>query len=988
MSKTAGAMSWILAVAALAGALEAHEHAATCSCGWSFETNRYDFEGSVVGKRGVNLLNGNSVARFSKTPPSLPTPENNRGVTVNYFINLTSSGVGNLTHVGQTLEPIDESLYLGVGTTADTIARAVESWNVACGINLVRVFNHTQAQMKIGERTLPGSTVGLGGFTASSQGQGFFITGGFVQLDKEVTTAGTWTTNFLLTVTAHEIGHAIGLQHTNISSLMFPSVGAIVGPAQDEMWWTQAGLYGRAQPSILNAVDNSGQVTVSMRKVAQQMTGTTSDQTFQGSAPAPFGPGVGTGALTQNNVLRYELQRKLDGQADGTYVTVNNNIQAGGGNNANPSVALASNTFTAVDMSVPASGNYRYRYRAVYENSGNDTFSAERLVAVTVVDATRPVANNDMYAVAEDGFLIVNSATGVLNNDDAKTFTLTAVLVNDVQNGDLTLNADGSFTYDPDPNFFGNDTFTYFAQNDNIPVDMSMMATVTIMVNSVNDAPVTTDWFMNIQEDTSASDSLSVAVTDPDGAPPAYALLNDVDNGTLTFNSATGAFSYTPDTEFSGMDSFDWRANDGNANSNTSTVWISVTPVNDNPFAVISAPASGTVTVMVDEVVNFAGAGSSDDDGTVDIFHWDFADGDTADISSGTSAIGATTHAFDTPGSYVVTLVVEDNDQGLSAADTVTIEVIGGAGDANLALTKGTLTINHAKPNADILILQGVINPGQLPANLGGLVVALTLNGTPYGPVGALDAAGKFVSPAGSSPMGTYSIAAKGGKFSFTLKLADLADIVGISNATFINTNVLDIGLNLSRVSPAFDMDFVAQPEFTVTSTVNKSAKGTFALTKNRLLSGAFLATKASVKEVAGGHTFVLSGFLTPGGGAATSLNLGGNGIDLTIDGDSFNIPPSALNISGAGTTAVFSLNTKAITKPPEAAKFQISNSKKTFALTTTALATGVPTAGGATAYDVPVMVEIEIASGDVVSFDATVTIVRTTNTATSWKGR
>ena len=76
----------------------------------------------------------------------------------------------------------------------------------------------------------------------------------------------------------------------------------------------------------------------------------------------------------------------------------------------------------------------------------------------------------------------------MLGNDvDPDVDPLTAVLVADVSDGSLTLNADGSFSYSPDPDFYGVDSFTYVA-NDGV-VD-SNVATVTITVVSVNDAPV------------------------------------------------------------------------------------------------------------------------------------------------------------------------------------------------------------------------------------------------------------------------------------------------------------------------------------------------------------------------------------------------------------------------------------------------------------------------------------------------------------------
>ena len=102
--------------------------------------------------------------------------------------------------------------------------------------------------------------------------------------------------------------------------------------------------------------------------------------------------------------------------------------------------------------------------------------------------AAAPVAQDDGFSVAEDGTLSRSAANGVLSNDtDADLEPLTAVLVDDVSDGTLTLDDDGGLTYDPDPDFNGTDSFTYRA-NDGI--DDSNLATVTITITPVNDPPV------------------------------------------------------------------------------------------------------------------------------------------------------------------------------------------------------------------------------------------------------------------------------------------------------------------------------------------------------------------------------------------------------------------------------------------------------------------------------------------------------------------
>lgn len=99
------------------------------------------------------------------------------------------------------------------------------------------------------------------------------------------------------------------------------------------------------------------------------------------------------------------------------------------------------------------------------------------------VDSIPVIASPDTYATTEDATLSV-PAPGVLANDSG--VTLTAELVTLAEHGATTLNADGSFTYVPHPNFNGVDSFQYQARRGSTVSDV---ATVTITVGAVNDPP-------------------------------------------------------------------------------------------------------------------------------------------------------------------------------------------------------------------------------------------------------------------------------------------------------------------------------------------------------------------------------------------------------------------------------------------------------------------------------------------------------------------
>ncbi|RUY63521.1 tandem-95 repeat protein, partial [Mesorhizobium sp. M7A.F.Ca.CA.001.05.1.1] len=98
-----------------------------------------------------------------------------------------------------------------------------------------------------------------------------------------------------------------------------------------------------------------------------------------------------------------------------------------------------------------------------------------------------PIASDDEATVAEDGSVDI----AVLANDtDEDGDTPTPSLVAEPANGTVTLNPGGSFTYAPKPNFFGADSFTYRVSDG---FTQSNVATVTLTVTPVNDAPVAAD---------------------------------------------------------------------------------------------------------------------------------------------------------------------------------------------------------------------------------------------------------------------------------------------------------------------------------------------------------------------------------------------------------------------------------------------------------------------------------------------------------------
>lgn len=197
----------------------------------------------------------------------------------------------------------------------------------------------------------------------------------------------------------------------------------------------------------------------------------------------------------------------------------------------------------------------------------------------------------DSYEVNEDDTLTVSVDDGLLVNDGGDiSGTLLAWLTSEPTHGELQLNDDGSFTYTPDDDFFGEDSFTYQAV---IGDDAAgNVAKVTITVNPVQDNPVAVGDDYELNEDepltVDAENGLLSNDTDVDGDQLTAVLVTGPSNGTLDLND-DGSFVYTPDEHFNGADSFTYQVSDGTTTSDPVSVDLTINAVEDDPIAVDDA---------------------------------------------------------------------------------------------------------------------------------------------------------------------------------------------------------------------------------------------------------------------------------------------------------------------------------------------------------------------------------------------------------------
>ena len=250
-------------------------------------------------------------------------------------------------------------------------------------------------------------------------------------------------------------------------------------------------------------------------------------------------------------------------------------------------------TLTAVDATDPAHGtveldaNGAFRYEPDPGYSGPDSFtyvaddgeaeSAPGTVTVTVDPVDDAPACAPVGATTDE-----DTAVDVAPDcTDAEGAALSYAIVDPPEHGMASVVA-GQLRYVPATDVSGPDEFTYRASGGGLD---SAAATVSISVDTVNDAPVCAA--VSGASALGAAVEVAGACTDVDSASLTLAIATPPRHGTAVVEG--GAMRYTPAAGFSGTDTFTYRGGDGQAESAPATVTITVTAA---PPAPPAPPAS------------------------------------------------------------------------------------------------------------------------------------------------------------------------------------------------------------------------------------------------------------------------------------------------------------------------------------------------------------------------------------------------------------
>ncbi|MHB9005112.1 MAG: tandem-95 repeat protein, partial [Coriobacteriia bacterium] len=363
----------------------------------------------------------------------------------------------------------------------------------------------------------------------------------------------------------------------------------------------------------------------------------------------------------------------------------------------NPTVSGSGSTRTLTY--VPVANAYGSTTITVTTNDGqasNNTYSRTFTITINPINDA-PVANPDTASVNEDEILTIAKSALLSNDNDVEGDTLTVTSVSNSVNGSIVIDGD-NVVFTPIANYNGSASFDYTIFDG----DLTDTTTVSITVNSVNDYPVVNSQTVTTEEDTAVEITLSGS--DVDGDTLTYTIIDSPSNGTLgaVFDNLV---TYTPNANYTGDDSFIFKADDtdsisstsfslfknplftqkpnffnvlefnsfimASVSSDTATISLTINPINDSPSITTSAPTTAT-----EDILYTYDADSSDPDGPSATWSKTLSDTCGGTLNSSTGVYTFTPNGPIPPTSCVLEIKVSDGGSpNLSATQTETITI-------------------------------------------------------------------------------------------------------------------------------------------------------------------------------------------------------------------------------------------------------------------------------------------------------------------------
>jgi gliding motility-associated-like protein len=453
-------------------------------------------------------------------------------------------------------------------------------------------------------------------------------------------------------------------------------------------------------------------------------------------APVAVSDAIVTNEDVQASVNILTNDSDADGSLDGNTVDINvttpgqqtTRVTAAGTFSVNSSGLL---TFTPA---ANYNGTSAIRY-TVADNQGTNSNMATITVTVNAINDA-PVAVPDNATTDQGVAVTINVLT---NDSDDNLLNTGSVDLNpdvsgiqasrSISSGNFNVSSSGVVTFSPHANFSGSTSIEYTV-NDNEGVS-SNRAVISVVVNFVNQKPVAANDGAVTDEDVAVAINVIANDTDEGSINPGTVDLNTAVAGIQTSNTtaqgswtvnASGVVTFTPTLNFNGAASMTYSVNDNlGETSNTATISVTVTPVNDAPVAVADAKTTNednatTITILA----NDTDADNSVLASSVDLDPATTGSQTSVDHAEGNWSVNAAGVVTFTPianffGTATNTYTVNDNIGATSNIATITVTV-NAVNDVPIAVNDQASTPQNQQVSFNVtandLDVDGTINVG------------------------------------------------------------------------------------------------------------------------------------------------------------------------------------------------------------------------------------------------------------------------------------
>lgn len=586
-------------------------------------------------------------------------------------------------------------------------------------------------------------------------------------------------------------------------------------------------------------------------------------------------------------------------------------------------VATLTAVGAAAEGTVTLNGDGSVTYVAPSAFEGTDSFTYTISDGVAVVTATvtvtvtdqndPPVAVDDTLTVTEDTpvtYTAAEFAANVLANDspgpanevaNGQTVTLVPGNLTGSAGGTLVQNGDGSVTYTPAPNVFGNaaETMVYTITDG----EFTDSATITFNITAVNDVPIAVDDPDLLIDELTTDEPLDVLANDSAGPLEdsvqtirVVEIVSNPSNGTATISADGSQILYTPNEDFTGIDTLTYRIEDSlGLQSGVATATVEVVPVirpraKNDTFSVAEDSGARNLDIIGNDLANEGATVELATVGTIPATQGTLVrTGDSVEFTPADDFFGTVTFTYTITDTSEPVIDTEEEIASATGTVTVTVTPVNDApifvADPVVAATEDTTQTIAAGPL--------LANDSAGPANESSQVLSVTA-------VANTSANGGSVSLAGQSI--TYTPATDyNGSDSFTYTISDGAGgttqgTVSLTVAAVNDAPVLNLATNLTAVEDV-------QATFTQTAILGSSLPGPATATDESSQTLSIVSVGTSGATQFGGTVSLVGGQIRYQ--AATNYN----------GTDSFAV--TVRDSAGAQTVGTVTISVTAVNDPP-----------------------------------------------------------------------